>query len=105
MQRRTLLAGLTAALSPVLAQAAEAKISIDNFTFNPASLTVKAGTRVTWTNQDDIPHTATDSGTPRAFKSPVLDTGESFAMVFSTPGTYKYFCSLHPHMQGTLVVE
>lgn len=78
---------------------------LDNFTFSPAQITVPAGTRVTWTNRDDIPHTVTDSGNPRAMKSPPLDTGETFAFTFDKPGDYRYFCSLHPHMQGTVVVE
>jgi plastocyanin len=79
-------------------------ISIDNFTFAPASLTVKAGTTVTWTNRDDIPHGIAESN--NAFKkSKALDTDDSFSFTFTTPGTYKYFCYIHPHMVGTVVVE
>jgi plastocyanin len=79
-------------------------VSIDNFTFTPASLTVKAGTTVTWTNKDDIPHgIASDDN---AFKkSKALDTDDSFSYTFTTPGTFKYFCYIHPHMVGTIVVE
>src|SRR5271169_215130 len=79
-------------------------VSIDNFTFTPASLTVKAGTTVTWTNRDDIPHgIASDDN---AFKkSKALDTDDSFSYTFTTPGTFKYFCYVHPHMVGTIVVE
>ncbi len=99
-----LLAGGTAAWAAD-ARTAEAQATIDNFSFSPAQLTVAVGTRVTWTNRDDIPHTVTDAGTPRRMKSPPLDTGESFAFTFDKPGTYSYFCSLHPHMQGTVVVE
>lgn len=87
------------------AQAAEGQVMIDNFSFSPAQLTVAAGTRVTWTNRDDIPHTVTDAATPRALRSPPLDTGESFAFTFDQPGTYSYFCSLHPHMQGRVIVR
>jgi plastocyanin len=87
------------------AQAAEASVKIDNFSFTPAEITVAPGTKITWENQDDIPHTVTDSADPRAFKSPPLDTGDSFSHVFAAPGTYRYFCSLHPHMQGTVVVK
>ena len=83
----------------------EVVATIDNFTFSPAELTVAAGTRVTWTNRDDIPHTVTDAADPRSFRSPPLDTGDSFAFAFARPGVYKYFCSLHPHMQGTVVVQ
>jgi plastocyanin len=99
-----LLGGLLA-VGALPAWAANAEVTIDNFTFSPAQITVPAGTRVTWTNRDDIPHTVTDSGNPRAMKSPPLDTGETFAFTFDKPGDYRYFCSLHPHMQGTVVVE
>jgi amicyanin len=83
--------------------AADAKVNIDNFTFGPEKLIVKAGTTVTWTNEDDIPHTVASS--TKAFKSKALDTDDSFSFTFTTPGTYEYFCSLHPHMVGTVVVE
>jgi plastocyanin len=64
---------------------------------------VKTGTTVTWKNQDDIPHTVASS--TRLFKSKALDTDDSFSFTFSEPGTYEYFCSLHPHMAGSIVVE
>ena len=70
---------------------------------SPARLTVKAGTTVTWTNRDDIPHTV--AAKDRLFKSKVMDTDESYSFTFTTPGEYTYFCSLHPHMTGTIVVE
>ena len=79
-------------------------VSIDNFIFTPATLTVKAGTTVTWTNKDDIPH-AIASATSVFTKSKALDTDDAYSFTFSTPGTYKYFCYLHPHMVGTIVVE
>jgi plastocyanin len=85
-----------------IARADETKVTIDNFTFNPQRLTVKAGTTVTWTNQDDIPHTIVN---PPVFRSKPLDTEQSYSFTFTTPGTYTYFCSLHPHMTGTIVVE
>ena len=79
-------------------------VSIDNFTFTPQSLTVKAGTTVTWTNKDDIPHGI--AATNNAFKrSPALDTDDSYSFTFTTPGTYQYFCYVHPHMTGTIVVQ
>jgi plastocyanin len=79
-------------------------VSIDNFTFNPPTLTVKAGTTVTWTNKDDIPHgiAATDNKFQR---SQALDTDNSYSFTFTTPGSYQYFCYIHPHMTGTIVVE
>jgi plastocyanin len=84
--------------------AAAVAVGIDNFTFNPATVTVKAGTTVTWTNRDDIPHGL--AATNNAFKrSQALDTEDSFSFTFTTPGTYQYFCYIHPHMTGTIVVE
>ena len=79
-------------------------VSIDNFTFTPPTLTVKAGTTVTWTNRDDIPHTVASSN--NAFKkSGALDTDDSYSFTFTTPGTYHYFCYIHPRMMGSIVVE
>jgi plastocyanin len=79
-------------------------ISIDNFTFNPPTLTVKAGTTVTWTNKDDIPHGIASAA--NAFtRSKALDTDDSFSFTFTTSGTYQYFCYIHPHMTGTIVVQ
>jgi amicyanin len=85
------------------ARAEEPMVKIDNFTFNPPKLTVKAGTTVTWKNEDDIPHTV--ASTTKTFKSKALDTDDSYTFTFTTPGVYDYFCSLHPHMTGTIVVE
>jgi amicyanin len=85
------------------AMAADAAVKIDNFTFDPPRLIVKAGTTVTWHNDDDIPHTVVASG--KAFRSKTLDTDDKYAFTFTTPGTYEYFCSLHPHMTGSIVVE
>jgi plastocyanin len=92
-----------ATLGLAFAGANETAVKIDNFTFTPQSVTVKAGTTVTWTNQDDIPHTV--ASTTKAFKSKTLDTDDKFSFTFTTPGSYEYFCSLHPHMTGTIVVE
>ena len=80
-----------------------ADVEIDNFTFKPQRITVKAGDTVVWTNGDDIPHTATS--TTKAFASRALDTNESFSFTFMTPGSFSYFCALHPHMTGSIVVE
>ena len=93
----------TISLSAVAARAADLEVKIDNFTFTPQRLTVKAGTTVTWTNEDDIPHTVASS--TKAFKSKALDTDDKFSFTFTTPGSYEYFCSLHPHMTGAIVVE
>lgn len=79
------------------------EVKIDNFTFGPANLTVMAGTTITWTNRDDIPHTVVNPD--KVFKSKVLDTDEKFSFTFGTPGTFSYFCSIHPKMTGKVVVR
>jgi amicyanin len=106
--RGVLVAGLLGSATGLtfgvaFADSGNAAVKIDNFTFTAKTLTVKAGTAVTWTNQDDIPHTVTS--TTQQFRSKALDTDDKFSFTFSTPGTYDYFCSLHPHMTGTIVVE
>ena len=84
-------------------QPASAEVTVDNFSFGPASLTVAVGTTVTWTNRDDIPHTVVS--TDKVFKSRVLDTDEKFSFTFDKAGTYPYFCSIHPKMTGSVVVQ
>jgi plastocyanin len=85
-----------------VAQAApnEMEVKIDNFSFGPQSLSVSPGTKVTWKNRDDIPHTVVS--TEGVFKSRVLDTDETFSFTFDKPGTYPYFCSVHPKITGHL---
>ena len=97
------LLGLLAGVAVMAAPAADTAVKIDNFTFTPQRVTVKTGTTVTWTNQDDIPHTV--SSATKAFRSKALDTDDKFSFTFTTAGVYEYFCSLHPHMTGTIVVE
>jgi plastocyanin len=84
------------------ARAADTTVTIDNFTFGPAQLTVKVGTTVTWKNHDDIPHTVVSAG---KFRSKAMDTDDSYSFTFTAAGDYTYFCSLHPHMTGTIKVE
>lgn len=91
------------AFAETAARAADTSVNIDNFTFDPPKLTVKAGTTVTWTNRDDIPHTVTS--VTRLFKSKAMDTDDKFSFTFTAPGSYEYFCSLHAHMKATIVVE
>lgn len=79
------------------------EVVIENFAFEPATLTVKAGTTVTWVNRDDEPHTAT--ATDKRFNSKTLDNGDRFSQEFSTPGTYNYYCALHPKMTGKIIVK
>jgi plastocyanin len=89
-------AAVTAAASP-------AAIDIDNFAFTPATLTVSAGTTVTWKNEDDSPHRIGDKdGT---FKSAALDTDDSFSHTFAAPGEYPYICTIHPYMVGKIIVK
>ena len=98
---------VAAALSLYLgtAHAEEQKVTIDNFTFSPATLKVKVGDTVTWTNHDDIPHTVMSAEDAAHMRSPVLDTDDTFSLTFDKPGTYRFFCSLHPHMQSRVVVQ
>jgi plastocyanin len=106
--RRVLLAAgvllAPALVRPCRAEAAEAEVTIDNFAFMPAILRVTVGTTVSWLNHDDIPHTVTSSADPPLFRSHPLDTGDRFALRFERPGSYSYFCSLHPHMTGAIEV-
>jgi plastocyanin len=81
------------------------EVKIDNFTFGPATLTVPAGTTLTWTNKDDIPHTVVSTDDSKTLKSKVLDTDEKFTFTFSKAGTYPYFCSIHPKMTGKVIVQ
>ena len=80
-----------------------AAVQIANFTFKAQVLTVKPGTTVTWTNADDIPHTVTSNA--GVFKSKVLDSGDKFSFTFAKAGQFGYFCSIHPHMTGTIIVK
>ena len=79
------------------------QVVIENFSFVPATLTIKAGTKVTWINRDDVPHTATD--TDKRFNSKTLDTDDQFYFTFSEAGTYSYYCALHPKMTGQIIVK
>jgi amicyanin len=82
---------------------AETAIKIDNFTFTPATVTVAAGSTIRWTNRDDIPHNVVSED--KSFKSKAMDTDEQFSYTFTKPGTYSYFCSIHPKMTGKIVVQ
>jgi plastocyanin len=95
---------LTAAGEAVSAAAASpAAVKIDNFAFTPATLTITAGTTVTWKNEDDSPHRIGDKkGT---FKSAALDTDDTFSHTFAAPGEYPYICTIHPYMAGKIIVK
>jgi plastocyanin len=105
IDRRSLCAAgatLTLILLSQQARADEAAVKIDNFTFIPETITVKPGTVVKWTNEDDIPHSIV--GVDGKVRSKAFDTNETFSFTFSEPGTYNYFCGLHPHMKGKIIV-
>ena len=106
-QRQSAATTTTAPMAqmPATTQSAEQQVTIDNFAFDPQVLTVSAGTKVTWLNRDDVPHTATSSDSPPKFNSKAIDTDEKFSRVFTEPGTYRYFCAVHPKMTGTIVVK
>ena len=101
---RTAMFGVVLALVTAgSANAANVEVTIDNFTFKPQQVTVKAGDTVTWINHDDIPHTVASK--TMLFRSNAMDTDDKFSFTFATKGTFIYFCSLHPHMTGSVVVE
>lgn len=96
--------GKTLSARPAAPAAATGPVAvhISNFTFGPKIAAVKVGQTVTWTNDDDIPHTVV--ATDKSFRSKVLDTGQSFSFTFTKPGQVAYFCSLHPMMTGKVTV-
>jgi plastocyanin len=98
-----LLAGSPSVKANDQPSAANVAVKIDNFVFGPQAITVPVGTTVTWTNSDDIPHTAVS--TDGVFKSKVMDTNEKFSYTFTKAGTYPYYCSVHPKMTGQVVVK
>jgi len=93
----------TPASGPEAKQPSAVEVSIDNFSFTSMTLTVPAGTTVTWTNKDDVPHNVIS--TDKLFASPVLDTDEKFSYTFTKPGEYPYYCSIHPKMTAKVVVQ
>jgi amicyanin len=97
------LASGSAQQASLLNVASQNVVKIDNFSFTPKSLSVKAGGTVTWVNHDDIPHNIVS--TEKKFSSPVLDTDQNFSFTFRDPGSYPYYCKIHPMMTGTVVVE
>jgi len=101
MKKRLLAVACLLLSMPVWAQ--EVKIDIREFMFGPKDLNVAVGTKVTWVNDDQIPHTVAE--THKVFRSGALDTNDSFSWVFNTPGEYEYFCALHPQMIGKIVVS
>jgi len=95
-------AAVCCAVYAALAAPGETQLTIDNFTFKPDTVTVAVGTRIVWQNDDDIPHSIVE--TTGKFHSPALDTEDKFSFIFDKAGTFEYFCGLHPHMKGKVVV-
>jgi plastocyanin len=98
------LVSVTVFSDPASAAQAPVVVNISNFVFDKETLTVPVGATVTWVNQDDDPHTIV-SDDKISFRSKALDTHESFSFTFAKPGTFGYFCSIHPHMTGKVVVK
>jgi plastocyanin len=84
---------------------ASVNVKIENFAFIPQELHIAVGTTVTWQNADDVPHTATSNDDPQLFDSGALDTDDKFSFTFSKPGKYTYYCKVHPHMTGVVIVK
>ena len=105
--RRVFGVGIVVVIGSRAAEAADMQIVIDNFTFSPTPLTVKAGTTVTFTNAGDTPHTATafENGKFGGWDTGVLNSGESKTVSFDKPGSYYYICTPHPWMYGQVIVE
>ncbi|HVS39702.1 MAG TPA: cupredoxin family copper-binding protein [Gemmataceae bacterium] len=83
----------------------QAAVAIDDFKFTPRELSVAVGDTVTWVNHDDVPHTATSKDDPAAFDSKALDTDDKYSFTFTKPGTYRYYCKVHTHMTGSIIVK
>jgi plastocyanin len=120
MKRIKLICAMAATLTTALALGAAARpslagsagdkpastavVKIDNFSFGPATVTIPSGTTITWTNNDDVPHVvSSDDG--KLFKSKALDTDDHFSFTFTKPGTYNYYCAIHPKMVAKIVVQ
>jgi plastocyanin len=81
------------------------QVTINNYAFSPAKITIAPGTTVVWVNRDSDAHTVTDSAGPEHFQSPGLENGDRFSFTFKKAGSYQYVCSVHPFMHGTIIVR
>ena len=88
---------------PVLATPLSVAADIKDLRFTPDPISLPVGGSLTWTNRDDVPHTVTANN--KAFNSKALDTDDTYSHVFTAPGTYSYFCAVHPHMTGQVIVK
>ena len=99
------LAAAVTTVAPAAAAGSAHAVTMANYAFAPAALTVHVGDTVTWTNTDQAPHNVVTTSGPTSITSPTLATHQSWSFTFTTPGTYKYFCYVHPFMTGTVVVQ
>ncbi|HEX6361043.1 cupredoxin family copper-binding protein [Actinophytocola sp.] len=104
MKRVLLIVGLLFLLAPARAEAASEHVAMENYAYSSASLTIQVGDTVTWTNHDQAPHDVVTTSAPAAFRSPLLETGQTWSFTFTVPGTYSYYCSVHPDMRAEIVV-
>lgn len=104
MKRLLLLVGLLFLLAPARAEAAPQHVTIENYAYSPGTVTVYVGDTVSWTNHDQASHDVVTTSAPAAFQSPLLATGEGWSFTFTVPGTYAYYCSVHPDMRAQVVV-
>ena len=107
---RRVLAALAVAFlvlfqAPSPAAAASFSVQIENYAYAPSSITVDVGDTITWTNDDTAPHTITTSSGPQTLSSPYLSKGQSWSFTFRTPGTYSYYCAVHPYMRAQVIVR
>lgn len=98
------MASMTPPPPPVATNSTANAVAVKEFAFTPAATTVKVGTTVTWTNQDQDAHTVTSTGSAGPLRSPTLQTGQSYRYTFTTPGTFDYLCTIHPFMTATVTV-
>ncbi|MDF3149288.1 MULTISPECIES: plastocyanin/azurin family copper-binding protein [unclassified Streptomyces] len=99
------LVGMLLVLPVGRASAATYRVAMSGYAFSPTTLTITAGSTVTWTNQDTAPHDVKTTSAPAAFHSPMLNKGGSWSFTFNTPGTYAYYCTVHPNMTARIVVQ
>jgi plastocyanin len=100
-----LVAALLLLFTPANASAETQHVAMENYAYSPATLTIRVGDTVSWTNHDQAPHDVVTTSAPAAFRSPLLNTGETWSFTFTVPGTYAYYCSVHPDMRAQITVE
>lgn len=105
MSRILVVVALFLLLPAPTAAAATQQVHMSGYAYGPGTLTINVGDTVTWTNHDQAPHDAVTTAGPAQFRSPMLSTGQTWSFKFTTPGTYSYYCSVHPDMRGQIVVR